>query len=65
MEVIIIQKKTFDEFFKQTLEKLELEVLKGEIDGLRGYRINTPIGEMHRKFVYEVMRLKDRIATEK
>ncbi len=57
--MIIISKYNFDNLFQQTLDKLKLERFTS--DEKSAQFENTPIGQMHRAFHYEVCVLKDRL----
>ena len=59
MEAIIIKKKTFDNLFKQALEKIQLD--RAISDEKNAQYDNTPIGELYRLFHYEVSCLKDKL----
>lgn len=59
METITIRKHTFDTLFEQTLIKLSLDRFTSNEKGTQFE--NSPIGQMHRAFHYEVCRLKGRL----
>jgi len=63
--IIQIEEERFDELFQQTLDKLGLDRFKhgrsitsGNEDAVFS---NSPVGEMHRTFHYEVCKLKDKL----
>jgi hypothetical protein len=61
MEVIQISKERFDELFKTTLNKLELDSLQGGIINVNlnsQYDVDNFIRNLHRQFHYEVVSLQ-------
>jgi hypothetical protein len=64
-KIIQIEKERFDEIFQETLDKLALDRFKDgrSISSGREDAVfeNSPIGEMHRKFHYEVCKLKRKL----
>ena len=66
--IIQIERKRFDDLFQDTLDKLALSRFKdgrsmssGEEDAVFS---NSPIGQMHRTFHYEVCRLKSKLEND-
>jgi len=63
--IIQIEKERFDEIFKDTLAKLSLIRFKDGRNMTSGKEDavfeNSPVGQMHRRFHYEVCMLKKRL----
>ena len=61
MKAIVIEEDKFEEAFQQTRDKLELKKLRDlPADPEAAERVR----QMHRKFNYEVVRLKKRLEEE-
>lgn len=62
MKAIIINEELFEQFFQQTLDKLKLERFQnnGTIRE-EGRFENSPVGDLHRTFVSEIVQLKERL----
>lgn len=63
MKAVVIEQETFDREFKITLDTLKLDrfVQGGGAVREEGRHENSPIGAMHRTFVYEVCQLRNRL----
>lgn len=62
MKMIVIKESIFDNLFQQALDKLKLERFTNNEESAKF--ANSPIGQMHRAFHYEICKLKDKLKEE-
>ena len=59
MKAIIIEESVFDHEFEATLDKLRADRFESSDPTARSE--TSPIGQMHRAFHYEIVKLKERL----